>query len=221
VLLFQCDAMEGRTESALQELEGALRADPSSPRAHRLRGEAYLSLHRVADARRELAQAIAIDPTCPAAYAQLAVLELSEGWVVKGKNLARKALALAPDAPEAKAALAMVEAALDHGEEADKLALQALNDPSCDPASRLQALTVRMLVAAMQGQWDKADAFLREGRMLAPFNPAMLVFAASVCGNAGQDARAEQYLGQAERIAPNHPAVKALREKTGKRGTHD
>lgn len=213
LLLSQCAAMESKGQESLDELEVALRSDPSSPQAHLLRGQAYTGLNRPAEARAEFNQAAKSEATSAAAYANLAVVELSQGWVVKAEKLAKKAQALSPEAPEAKVALAMVKATMGHADEADKLALEVLDHPACDPVSRFQALLVRMTAAASQGQWDKANDFMDQGRKLAPANPMMMIMAAAICQKSGDADRAGQYLLMASKIAPNHPAVKLFEEK--------
>jgi Flp pilus assembly protein TadD len=227
VVLFQCDVLEGKPEAAMQKIDWALRHDPGSVRSRILRAEALMQLERSAEAREELNKALAMDPTSALAYARLGLLEITEGWIAKGRRLIRKAYAISSalkqDGPEIKVALALAEmsaAAYGNVESqlsiAEKAAQDALNHPACDPRSALGGLIVLSGIAMIREDWVKAEQYIQRARELAPATPELLIYAAELALELKREDLARKYLGEAERLAPQLPAVQALRKKVGR-----
>ena len=62
----------------------------------------------------------------------------------------------------------------------------------------------------------KADAVVEELVELVPESPAPFLLVAELALNMGQRERAARYVERAEKLAPDDPAVQALRQKIGK-----
>jgi Flp pilus assembly protein TadD len=225
-ILFQCDALEGKTESALQEIEFGLKQDPASVNARIFRANALFVVNRVDDARAELKDAIALNPASALAYTRLGLLELSEGWTTTGQKWIRKAEALSPgeaDNPALKAALAMAEvAAAAQGNaktrlaKASRLAREAMARPNCDPESRMLSLTVLSIAALAEEDWRTAEGHLTSIQAMLPNSPYALLMLAEFAHEAKRDDLAERHLAEAERLAPGSPMVQSTRKKLGK-----
>jgi len=227
IVLFQCDALEGKTEAAMEKIDWAIRNDASSVRSRILRAEALIQLERPTEARQELVKATQMDPTSALALARLGILELGEGWTTRGRKLITRAYAMSKaldqDGPEIKVALALAEmSAAAFGNVKTQLAVgerianEALAHPACDPRSALVALLVLSGSAMIAENWEKAEVYMAQAKERVPFSPELLLFATEMAFDAKRDDLAQKYLAEAERMAPYHPAVKALRQKIGR-----
>jgi len=229
IVLFLVDRLQGDPDGALSEIDRALSISPASVRAITLRGDALATLGRKSEARAEFKQAIKMDPTSAVAYVNLGALELSDGWVVRGMNLIRKARQLSQvsaDLPVVKAAMAAAEvenAALvsplanndDQLAHAASLAREALDDPACDPQSRILAWSALITVAVHGNDWDQASHYIQEMQRLAPSSPEPLLVAAETAHEFKRDDLAQRYLEQARKMAPAYPGIDAARRKVG------
>lgn len=224
IVLFETFVLDGKPDLAMQAIDWAIQADPTSVHSRILRARALMQLGRPGEARTELIKATELDPTSAMALAQLGMLELSEGWTTRGRKLITKAYAmskaLGQDEPEIKVALAFAEmstAALGNVTSqlaaATKLANEALANPACNPESALQALIVLLGSAMINERWEEAETYMALARKLAPFTPELFVFAADIALDSKRADLARKYFAEAERINPDHPAVKAMRAK--------
>ena len=180
-----------------------------------------MELRRFGDAKEDLVATLQLDPTSPLALARLGILELTEGWLTTAQRHINRAAAMAemleqngPEITVARA-LAAVAAGADGDRakqlgEGRRLAESALQDPARDPRTTVQALIVLAGTAILERNWKLADQQIERARQLVPDSPDVLVTAGGMAHSASRDDVARRYLLEAQKIAPNHPAVVAL-----------
>ncbi len=221
----QAHLLTGRAETALADVDAAIRQLPDSSRAHQLKGDALVTLGRKTEARSAYRQALKLDPESVLANVSFGLLEISEGWVVRGKKLIEKAQSLTKggtDLPAVKAALALAEMGVAvlgdaeaHLSASRRLAEEVLAAPGADPSSRLKALAVQVLLALGRDDVAAAEGYVQQGLTLAPASPALLLLMATWAREAKKDDVARRYLDRAQKVAPEDPAVKSLSRTLG------
>jgi Flp pilus assembly protein TadD len=215
---FQVQYLTGHLEDALSDIGFAIQLIPDNPNINILKGDALAVLEKIPEARAAYRQALKLDSSSVLANVSLGLLQITQGWVVEAKKLIEKAqlqMKIEADVSTVKSALALAEIgvavlgdAKAHFAASRQYAIDVLDNPASDPASRIRALTARAILALGENDWQAADDIVEQVLKLSPYNPVPLLLMINWAHESKRDDLARRYLARAEQVAPDFPAVK-------------
>ncbi|MBX7053931.1 MAG: tetratricopeptide repeat protein [Pyrinomonadaceae bacterium] len=220
---FTANYMLGNADGALAAIDQELLIAPDSPFVRLARADALSVLGRAGEARTEYRKIQRQFPHSSEAEVRFGVFEITQGNIITGREHLDRASRLSTvndddmSVRSAKAlgevGMALLEDAEPHFKEAERIANSILSERSSDPISRLRVLTALAIVAMARNDAAAADRSVENIMRLTPANPTILVSMAEWAFQKKDLPLARKYFERAERIAPQMPLVKSLRDR--------
>ena len=177
-----------------------------------LRGDAFLSLNLLEQAKQSYRDALSLDPKDPGALAGLAMASATDGDTNAASTYVQKALAAAPANPRAwmiKGDIAFNKHAFASAESDYQKAL-GFRHPDWLPQDRFYTTTRLANAQAQQGEYDKALGNIEKLEKLSPQQPYPHYLHAAVLYEQGHLDQAVSELQKVLRVQPNNSQAQFL-----------
>lgn len=177
-----------------------------------LRGNAYLGLKQLDEARQSYQDALALDPNAPRALVGLARISASSNDMESADKYVQQALAVAPQNPQAwifKGDLALHKQDFA-GAETDYMKVLGFKHPDWLPREHFYTLARLATARAQQGKFDQALGSIRTLEKMSPQNPYPHYLHAVVAYRQGHLDDATSELQQVLKVQPNNVKAQLL-----------